>query len=105
MDARDAARHMVDVSGLTQRQIETRAGRFNGWAAQSLARPRPGADLLASIATACGYRLELVPIDGGPSITIGADSPDLDDAAPSLQDARAMLARASAILDQLDGQR
>lgn len=102
MDARDAARHMVDVSGLTQRQIETRAGRFNGWAAQSLARPRPGADLLASIATACGYRLELVPIDGGPSIAIGDDSAQDPNDTPTMDQARAMIARGLAMLEQMD---
>ena len=101
MDASDALREIVEASGLTHRQIETRAGRYGGWVGQSLARPRPGADLLAAIATACGYRLELVPMDGGASITIGDDcdgARHIDDADRFTQ-ARALLARACALLD------
>jgi len=102
MDAASALREMIETSGLTHRQIEARAGRYGGWIGQTMARPHPGADLLASIATACGYRLELVPMDGGETITIGEGLPDRD-GAPSIEQARALLSRAASILDQMDG--
>lgn len=101
MQANEAARQMVDGCGLTQRQIEARAGRYTGWTAQSLARPKLGADLLASMARACGYRLQLVPMDGGTTITIGDSLDDLDDAA-TIDQARAAIARAATILDAID---
>ena len=104
MDTMQAIRAMMTASGKTHRQIAHDLGKYDTYVSQILSRGKtPQVDTLTDLARTCGYRLELVPIDGGPSITIGADSPDLDDAAPSLQDARAMLARASAILDQLDG--
>ena len=102
MDASNALREMVQASGLTHRQIEARCNRYGGWIGQSLARPRPGADLVASVAQACGYRLELVPIDGGEHIAIGTD----DDVPARSQDpigeARALIARASSILEAMD---
>lgn len=102
MDASQAMREVVESSGLTHRQIEARSRRYGGWVGQSLARPRPGADLLAEMAHACGYRLELVPMDGGRSIVIGDGcAPDRGDA-PSLDQARALIARASSILEALD---
>lgn len=101
MDAHDAARVMVDGCGLTQRQIEARAGRYTGWIGQTLARPRPGADLIADVAKACGYTLQLVPMDGGTTITIGDDVPDRDDT-PTIDQARAMIARGLAMLDALE---
>ena len=101
MDASAAMREMVGAAALTHKQIELRANKYNGWVGQTLARPRPGADLLADIARACGYRLDLVPINGGDAITIGDDAaPDLDDA-PSIDQARAMIARGLAMLDQI----
>ena len=101
MDAAQALRSVVEASGLTHRQIEARAGRYGGWTGQTLARPKPGADLLAEIAHACGYRLDLVPIDGGSTITIGDACDDTGDAA-TIDQARALLARASAILESID---
>lgn len=101
MDAKDAARAMVDGCGLTHRQIEARAGRYTGWVAQSLARPRPGADLVAELARACGYSMQLVAMDGGSTISIGDHAGD-DDGAPSLEQARAMISRGLAMLDGLD---
>lgn len=100
MDASNALREMVQASGLTHRQIEARCNRYGGWIGQSLARPRPGADLVASVARACGYRLELVPIDGGRAITIGDDVADLEMSDP-IGEARALIARASSILESV----
>ena len=103
MDAANALRDMVEASGLTHRQIEARAGRYGGWVGQSLARPRPGADLVADIARACGYRLELVPMDGGEAVTIGEYSDDdAGGASDRLVQARALLHRAAALLDGMD---
>lgn len=103
MDAANALRDMVEASGLTHRQIEARAGRYGGWVGQSLARPKPGADTIATIARACGYRLELVPMDGGEAITIGeAMADDADGASDRLVQARALLHRAAALLDDMD---
>jgi hypothetical protein len=102
MDAKDALRDMVESSGLTQAQIEARANKYSGWVGQSLARPRPGADLIALIARACGYRLALVPDDGGRAITIGDDAADLETSDP-IGEARALIARASSILEAMEG--
>lgn len=106
MDTMQAIRAMMTASGKTHRQIAHDLGKYDTYVSQILSRGKtPQTDTLIDLASTCGYRLELVPIDGGDPITIGDDSPDRGGSAPSLQDARAMLARASAILDQLDGQR
>ena len=103
MDASGAMRGMVEACGLTHKQIENRGGMYGGWIGQSLARPKPGADLLASIATACGYRLELVPLDGGAPIVIGDDDDQRDDsAADRVAQARALVHRAAALLDDME---
>lgn len=101
MDATTAMREMVGTSALTHKQIEARANKYNGWVGQTLARPRPGADLLADIARACGYTLQLVPINGGAAITIGDDGTADRDDAPTIDQARAMIARGLAMLDQI----
>lgn len=103
MDASGAARQMVDGCGLTQRQIEARAGRYTGWVAQSLGRPKIGADLLASMAGACGYRLDLVPLDGGDPITIGRGDDGDGDQGATIDQARALIARGLAMLDRAGG--
>ena len=107
MDASNAMRGMVESCGLTHKQIEARAGTYGGWIGQSLARPRPGADLLASIAHACGYRLELVPLDGGAPIVIGDDQDqrEEDRAADRVAQARALVHRAAALLDYMEDAR
>jgi len=105
MDASQAMRAMVERAGLTHAQIETRAGRYGGWVGQTLARPRPGADLLATLAHVCGYRLELVPVTGGESIPIGDTSSDSSvSSAPehdAIEQTRALLARALQTLDSV----
>ena len=102
MDAIDALRVMVEASGMTHRQIAHRLGKYDAYVSQVLTRARdPQAATLADIARACGYRLDLVPLDGGATITIGGEElPDLDDV-PTIDQARALLARATAILDQI----
>jgi hypothetical protein len=104
MDGSMAMREAVRASGLTHRQIEARAGRYTGWVSQTISRPRPGADLVADLGRACGYRLQLVPVGGGKPITIGEDMGDQCDQTPSptVAEARELLARASSILAALD---
>jgi len=97
MNAAQAMRTVVESSGLTHRQIEARAGRYGGWIGQTLMRPKPGADLLASVAKACGYRLELVPMDGGEPIRIGDDVADVAEG-DRITQARALIGRAAALL-------
>jgi hypothetical protein len=106
MDASQAMRAMIEACGLTHKQLEARTGRYGGWVGQTLARPRPGADLLAEIARACGYRLELVPMDGAAeSIAIGPDPAGApgssDSSGDEIAQARALLARASALLESM----
>lgn len=98
MNAAQAMRTVVESSGLTHRQIEARAGRYGGWIGQTLMRPKPGADLLASVAKACGYRLELVPMDGGEPIRIGDDVAEVAKG-DRIAQARALIGRAAALLD------
>ena len=100
MNAAQAMRTVVESSGLTHRQIEARAGRYGGWIGQTLMRPKPGADLLASVAKACGYRLELVPMDGGEPIRIGDDVAEVAEVAEGdrIAQARALIVRAAALL-------
>ena len=102
MDAANAMRYVVEQSGLTHRQIESRAGRYGGWVGQTLSRPRPGADLLAELARACGYRLELVPMDGGDPITIGDYDADEQTHEHAADQARALILRAAALLENVD---
>ena len=100
MDASNAMRTCVIESGLTHKQIESKARRYGGWLGQTLARPRPGADLLAEVAHACGYRLALVPDGDGETIVIGEDFEPTDSGMDDkVQQARSLLARACALLD------
>ena len=103
MDASQAMRTMIERAGLTHAQIETRAGRYGGWVGQTLARPRPGADLLATLAHVCGYRLELVPVNGGDAIPIGdTSSASSASSAPehdAIEQTRALLTRALQTLE------
>lgn len=101
MDAMQAIRAMMASSGLTHRQIAHRLGKYDTYVSQVLSRGKtPQTDTLTDIARACGYRLDLVPLDGGAAITIGDDAVDWDDA-PSIDQARAMIARGLAMLDQI----
>ena len=103
MDASQALRECVEGSGLTHRQIARRLNRYDSYVSQVLTRSSaPGADTIAAIARACGYRLQLVPLDGGEAITIGDQGDDQSGDAPTIDQARALLDRASAILARLD---
>ena len=102
MTSAQAMRAMVESVGLTHKQIEARAGQYGGWVGQALARTRPGADLLAEIAHACGYRLALVPMDGGDAIPIGDASTDANASNATIAQTRALLTRALANLDVLE---
>lgn len=103
MQAIEAIREIVDTSGLTHRQIAARLGRYDTFVSQILTRGRdPQASTLADVATACGYRLELVPLDGGRSIVIGDDDQRDDSAADRVAQARALVHRAAALLDDME---
>ena len=104
MDSASALRYVVETSGLTHRQIAHRLGRYDSYVSQVLTRSgAPGADTIATIARACGYRLELVPMDGGEAVTIGeAMADDADGASDRLVQARALVHRAAALLDGMD---
>lgn len=103
MDGSQALRSMVEASGLTHRQIARRLGRYDSYVSQVITRSgAPGVDTIASIAHACGYRLELVPMDGGATITIGDHDQARHDEAAAIDQARALIARAAALLDGID---
>lgn len=72
MDTLKAVRLMLDRSGVTPYRVAVEMGRAPTYVSSMLRRGScPSADLLAKIGAACGYRLELVPLDGGDSLTIG----------------------------------
>ena len=103
MDAINAMRAMIDASNLTHRQIAARLGKYETYVSQLLTRSRdPQTTTLADVAHACNYRLQLMPLDGGDAITIGSQGDDQGDDAPTIDQARALLDRASAILARLD---
>jgi len=104
MDSVQALREAVEVSGLTHRQVAQRMGRHGAYVSQTLRQKSVGGDVLASIATACGYRLALVPLDGGRSIVIGEDEGQQDEerAADRVAQARALVHRAAALLDDME---
>ena len=79
-------------------------GRYDSYISQLLTRSSvPGTDTVAAVANACGYRLELVPMDGGESIAIGDLSSIDGNATPDpIAQARALLTRALANLDSLE---
>lgn len=104
MDSVQALREAVEVSGLTHRQVAQRMGRHGAYVSQALQQKSVGGDILASIAHACGYRLALVPLDGGAPIVIGEDQDqhEEDRAADRVAQARALVHRAAAILDDME---
>ena len=104
MDAMQAIRAMMSSSGLTHRQIAHRLGKYDTYVSQVLSRGKtPQTDTLTDIARACGYTLQLVPLDGGATITIGDDDAADRDDTPTIDQARAMIARGLSMLDQMDG--
>ena len=106
MDSVQALREAVEVSGLTHRQVAQRIGRNDAYVSQAMRQKSIGGDVLASIAHACGYRLELVPLDGGAPIVIGEEQDQQDDsAADRVAQARALVHRAAALLDYMEDAR
>ena len=100
MDASKALRSLVDASGLTHRQIAHKLGKYDSYVSQILTRSNaPGADTLASIAHACGYHLALVPDGDGEMIVIGEDFEPTAPSMDKIEQVRALLARACALLD------
>lgn len=64
MDTLQALTKMLDDSGTTPYQAAKAIGRGSSYVSGMVWRGScPSADLLAQISTACGYRLELVPMD------------------------------------------
>jgi len=79
MTASDAVREMLGASGLTTYRVSKALGRHSSYVSTMLRRGScPSADLLAKIAGACGYSLQLVPLEGGDTLTIGAGPADAD---------------------------
>lgn len=102
MDAQSAMRTMIEASGLTHRQISARMGKHETYVSQAVRRA-PSSDTLASIARACGYRLELVPMAGGDSLTIGDDlEPEPTTTTAGISEARALIIRAASLLERMD---
>ena len=106
MQALEALRLAVERSGLTHRQLATRLRKGHAYVSNVLSRPNVSADLLARVAMAANYRLELVPTMGGESIVVGWIG-DESDPSDELARARALMSEALAILermgDQVDG--
>jgi transcriptional regulator with XRE-family HTH domain len=79
MTSLDAVREMLGASGLSPYRVAVVLGRTPSYISGMLRRGScPSADLLAKIADACGYSLQLVPREGGDTLTIGAGPADAD---------------------------
>lgn len=71
MTASEAVALMIERAGVTSYRVSLRLGRHSSYVSTMLRRGScPSADLLAKIGAACGYRLDLVPLDGSESIHI-----------------------------------
>ena len=61
MDSRTALRHIVGMSGISQRALSRELGKNTRYIATTLASGHVlNTDLMSTIARACGYRLQLV---------------------------------------------
>lgn len=61
MDSRGALAHIVAASGESKAAMSRRLGRSDNYiSALFTMRRAPGTDLMAELARACGYRLQLV---------------------------------------------
>ena len=75
MDTLQALRLMLDRSGATAYRVAVAIGRKPNYVSGMLRRGSvPSADLLARMATACGYSLQLAPLNGGETIDISGES-------------------------------
>ena len=71
MRSLDAVRLMLERSNTTPYRAAVSIGRSPTYVSSMLRRGSvPSADILSEIARACGYRLDLVPLDGSESIHI-----------------------------------
>ena len=78
MDSREALRHIVSKSGKSQRLISKELGHNDRYIATTLSGGRaPGTDVLATIAKACGYALQLV--GHGETITLDGTQREIED--------------------------
>lgn len=74
MTTLEAVRGMLEASGMSAYRVSLALGRSPNCVSGMLRRGSvPSADLLARIARICGYRLELIPDDGGDPITLDGD--------------------------------
>lgn len=72
MDSRQALAHVVAKGGKSKAALSRELGRSEGFVSSLFSMHRaPGVDLMASIAKACGYDLQLV--GHGETITLGDD--------------------------------
>lgn len=77
MRSLDAVRLMLERSSMSPYRAAVLMGRDASYISGMLRRGScPSADILAEIAKACGYRLELVRIDGSESIHIDGGGAD-----------------------------
>ncbi len=61
MDSKAALAHVVSCSGKSKAAISKELGKSDGYISSLFTMGRaPGTDVLASIAAACGYTLQLV---------------------------------------------
>ena len=71
MRSLDAVRLMLERSNTTPYRAAVSMGRSPTYVSSMLRRGSvPSADILSEIARACGYRLDLVPLDGSEAIHI-----------------------------------
>ena len=77
MRSLDAVRLMLERSNTTPYRAAVSMGRSPTYVSSMLRRGScPSADILAEIARACGYRLDLMPLDGSESIHIDGGGAD-----------------------------
>lgn len=64
VNASDAMRTMIEMSGKSGRQVAREIGRSDSFVSSTLAQGVcPRADTLAKVAKVCGYELVIVPAD------------------------------------------
>ena len=80
MQTVEAMRHVVEKSGKTKRAVSRDMGKSDNYVASVIEQSqRKGggvySNTLASLATACGYILALVPAEGLPEGAVAIDPP------------------------------
>ena len=80
MNTNGAMREIVNRAGISQRAASERMGRSPNWLGATLARQGSSeAVTLASLASACGYALVLVPKDAVDGSMLVIDPPSRED--------------------------